>query len=100
MPTFTAILAATLGWSLIKRKDAIAFPTTIGLFALCFAGLGIGITPYIVPRAITIQEAAAPDSSLLFMLVGAVILLPLILAYTAYSYWVFRGKVDPDAGYH
>ena len=100
VPTFTAILAATLGWSLIKRKDAIAFPTTIGLFALCFAGLGIGITPYIVPRAITIQEAAAPDSSLLFMLVGAVILLPLILAYTAYSYWVFRGKVDPDAGYH
>ncbi len=100
VPTLTAILAAILGWGLIKRKDAIPFPTTIGLFALCFAGLGIGITPYIVPRAITIQEAAAPDSSLLFMLVGAVILLPLILAYTAYSYWVFRGKVDPDAGYH
>ena len=100
VPTLTAILAAILGWSLIKRKDAIPFPTTIGLFGLCFAGLGIGITPYIVPRAITIQEAAAPDTSLLFMLVGAAILLPLILAYTAYSYWVFRGKVDPDAGYH
>jgi cytochrome d ubiquinol oxidase subunit II len=100
VPTFTAILAAIMGWGLIKRKDNVPFPTAIGLFALCFAGLGIGITPYIVPRAITIQEAAAPDSSLLFMLVGAVILLPLILAYTAYSYWVFRGKVDPDAGYH
>lgn len=100
VPTLTAILAAILGWSLIKRKDAVAFPTTIGLFVLCFAGLGIGISPYIVPRAITIQEAAAPDSSLLFMLVGAAILIPLILTYTAYSYWVFRGKVDPDAGYH
>jgi cytochrome d ubiquinol oxidase subunit II len=100
VPTLTAILAAILGWSLIKRQDTVAFPTTIGLFALCFAGLGIGITPYIVPRAITIQEAAAPHSSLLFMLVGAVILLPLILTYTAYSYWVFRGKVDPEAGYH
>ncbi len=100
VPTLTAILAATLGWSLIKRRDAIAFPSAIGLFGLCFAGLGIGISPYIVPRAITIHEAAAPDSSLAFMLVGAVILLPLILAYTAYAYWVFRGKVDGKTGYH
>jgi cytochrome d ubiquinol oxidase subunit II len=54
-----------------------------------------------VPRAITIRDAAAPDSSLMFMLVGALILLPLILAYTAYAYWVFRGKVArAEAGYH
>lgn len=100
VPTLTAILAGVLGWSLLTEKDMIPFPSVIGLFGLCFAGLGIGITPYIVPRAITIHEAAAPDSSLAFMLVGAVILLPLILGYTAYSYWVFRGKIDPDAGYH
>ena len=54
----------------------------------------------LVPRAITIQEAAAPDSSLLFMLIGALILLPIIIGYTAFTYWIFRGKVDPDAGYH
>ena len=100
VPTLTAILAAILGWSLLKKKDQIPFPTAIGLFALCFAGLGIGIAPYIVPRAVTIHEAAAPDASLSFMLVGAAILLPLIISYTAYSYWVFRGKVDPEAGYH
>lgn len=100
VPTLTAILAAILGWSLLKKQDQVPFPAAIGLFGLCFAGLGIGIAPYIVPRAVTIHEAAAPDSSLAFMLVGAVILLPLILAYTAYSYWVFRGKVDPEAGYH
>ncbi len=100
VPTLTAILAGILGWSLFTEKDMIPFPSAIGLFGLCFAGLGIGITPYIVPRAITIHEAAAPDSSLGFMLVGAVILLPLILGYTAYSYWVFRGKIDPEAGYH
>lgn len=100
VPTLTAILAGLLGWGLLKRKDTVPFPAAIGLFALCFAGLGIGISPYIVPRAITIQAAAAPDSSLLFMLVGAVILLPLIIGYTAYSYWVFRGKIDPETGYH
>jgi cytochrome d ubiquinol oxidase subunit II len=100
VPTLTAILAAILGWSLLKKRDEFPFPATIGLFALCFAGLGIAIAPYIVPRAVTIHEAAAPDASLSFMLVGAAILLPLIIAYTAYSYWVFRGKVDPEAGYH
>lgn len=100
VPTLVFILAAVLGWGLVKRRDNIPFLATIGIFLLCFIGLGIGITPYIVPRAVTIAEAAAPDKSLLFMLVGALILLPMILAYTAYSYWVFRGKVDPEAGYH
>ena len=53
-----------------------------------------------MPTALTIEEAAAPDSSLLFLLVGALVLVPIILAYTGYAYWVFRGKVDPDEGYH
>ncbi|GGX62186.1 ubiquinol oxidase subunit II, cyanide insensitive [Litorimonas cladophorae] len=100
VPTLVFILAVVLGWGIIKRKDNVPFLATIGIFLLCFAGLGIGISPYIVPRAVTIAEAAAPDKSLMFMLVGALILLPMILAYTAYAYWVFRGKVDPEAGYH
>ena len=56
--------------------------------------------PYIVPRSITIWQAAAPLSSQTFMLVGVAILVPIILAYTAWAYWVFRGKVDPESGYH
>ncbi|HET9067414.1 MAG TPA: ubiquinol oxidase subunit II, partial [Amaricoccus sp.] len=44
--------------------------------------------------------AAAPESSLIFLLVGAAVLIPIILAYTVYSYWVFRGKIDPSHGYH
>ncbi len=100
VPTLVFILAVVLGRGLLKRQDNVPFLATIGIFLLCFIGLGIGITPYIVPRAVTIAEAAAPDKSLIFMLVGALILLPMILAYTAYSYWVFRGKVDPEAGYH
>lgn len=100
VPTLVFILVGVLAFGLFKRRDNLPFLATIGIFLLCFIGLGIGITPYIVPRAITIAEAAAPDKSLMFMLVGALILLPMILAYTAYSYWVFRGKVDPEAGYH
>ena len=67
---------------------------------LSYIGLGISFYPYIVPNIVTIWEAAAPDSSLAFLLVGACVLIPLILAYTAYSYWVFRGKVNAAGGYH
>ncbi|MGQ2944407.1 MAG: cytochrome d ubiquinol oxidase subunit II, partial [Blastomonas fulva] len=68
-------------------------------FLLGFVGLGISIYPYIVPRSLTIWDAAAPASSQLFMLVGAVVIIPVILAYTGWAYWVFRGKVAAD-GYH
>ena len=63
-------------------------------------GLGISFFPYILPGALTIREAAAPDVSLSFMLVGAAVLIPIILLYTGYSYWVFRGKMDAEEGYH
>ena len=69
-------------------------------FVLCFIGIGISFYPMMVPPSVTIWQAAAPDVSLGFALVGAVVLVPLILGYTAYAYWVFRGKVDPEEGYH
>ena len=70
------------------------------LFALSYAGLGISMYPYIVPQSITIWQAASPENSQLFMLVGVAILIPLILGYTAWAYWVFRGKVRAGHGYH
>ena len=76
------------------------FLLALGLFALSFVGLGVCMWPYVVPTEITIWEAAAPEKSQIFMLVGAAVLIPLILGYTAYAYWVFRGKVDADSGYH
>ncbi len=84
------------------RQGAHAQPflASLGLFVLCYIGIGISFYPYMVPPSLTIWEAAAPDESLAFLLVGAVILIPMILAYTAYAYWVFRGKVDPRSGYH
>lgn len=91
-------------WALYRglkdRRHVQPFLASLGLFVLCYAGIGISFFPYMVPPSITIWQAAGPDESLLFLLVGAAVLIPLILAYTAYAYWVFRGKVDPDEGYH
>ena len=82
------------------QREASPFFAAIALFVLSYIGLGISFYPYIVPPTITIWAAAAPDASLGFLLVGAAVLVPLILAYTAWSYWVFRGKVDTAGGYH
>ena len=70
------------------------------LFLASYSGLGISIYPYMVPPSITIWQAVAPDESLMFLLVGAIVLLPIIIGYTAYSYWVFRGKNRSGEGYH
>ncbi len=91
---------ALLAWQGISgRRDWQSFAATLGLFGLTLAGLAISIWPDVIPGRVTIWQAAAPYDSQLFMLVGAVVLVPLILAYTAWSYWVFRGKVGAH-GYH
>lgn len=102
VPVPLAVLGAAfvLLQGLTKRREVSPFLASQALFILCFAGLGISFYPHIVPHSVTIWQAAAPDNSLLFLLVGAAILVPLILAYTAYSYWVFRGKVNAVGGYH
>jgi cytochrome d ubiquinol oxidase subunit II len=100
VPLLVALAAFVLFSGLVRRREAAPFLATIALFVLSYIGLGISFYPYIVPPSLTIRSAAAPDSSLEFLLVGAVVLVPLILAYTAWSYWVFRGKIDASAGYH
>jgi len=81
-------------------RDAQPFIAALGLFVLSYVGLGISLYPEIVPPSITIWQAAAPDKSLGFLLVGALILVPIIIGYMAHAYWVFRGKVDATTGYH
>lgn len=93
-----------LSWSFLRglndQKDLQPFLSALGFFVVSFVGIGISFYPMMVPPTLTIQQAAAPESSLAFALVGAAILLPIILAYTVYAYWVFRGKIDPSQGYH
>lgn len=92
---------AWLFWrGLTHERQLQPFLAALGVFVLSFAGVGISFYPYIVPGAVTIEAAAAPPGSLLFLLVGAIVLIPLILVYTGFAYWVFRGKVDPGEGYH
>jgi cytochrome d ubiquinol oxidase subunit II len=82
------------------RSHNLPFVLTLGLVFLGFSGLGISIWPYIIPPSITLWQAAAPPQSQGFMLVGALLIIPIILVYTFWSYYVFRGKVQPGEGYH
>jgi len=100
VPIAVAAVAVLLLRALANKQDSQPFYLTLGLFALSYAGLGISMYPYIVPQSITIWQAASPENSQLFMLVGVAVLIPLILGYTAWAYWVFRGKVRAGSGYH
>ena len=98
------ILVALVCWGfwrgLALKQHVTPLLYAQALFVLCYLGLGISFYPSIVPPDITIWDAAAPDSSLSFLLVGAVVMIPIILAYSAYSYWIFRGKVQSGMHYH
>lgn len=100
VPSLVGLCTWLLFTGLKKDKEVQPFLASLGLFVLSFIGIVISFYPNIVPPSLTIVEAAAPDSSLKFALVGTVVLVPLILMYTAYAYWVFRGKVRPEDGYH
>jgi cytochrome bd ubiquinol oxidase subunit II len=99
MPIVVLAVSWLLWRSLTRDNDAHPFLYALILFGLAMIGLAISMWPDIIPGRLSIWDAAAPYTSQLFMLVGAVVLIPLILAYTAWSYWVFRGKVG-EGGYH
>ena len=81
------------------KSDATPFIGAIGLFTLSYAGIAISLFPMIVPYRFTLWEAASSPRTQAFLLVGTLFLLPIILMYSAWSYWVFRGKVRSDTGY-
>jgi cytochrome d ubiquinol oxidase subunit II len=99
VPVLVAIVTFVLFWSLRRGHHYTPFLMTLALFGLGLAGLGISLYPFVVPPSVSIWDAAAPDDSLKFMLPGVLIMVPIILAYTGYSYWVFRGKTGHE-GYH
>jgi cytochrome bd ubiquinol oxidase subunit II len=99
VPLATVIITFLFFRSLSKKRDAQPFFYALALFGLCLMGLAISIWPDVIPGRVTIWQAAAPYRSQLFMLIGASVMVPIILAYTVWAYWVFRGKVGSE-GYH
>jgi cytochrome bd ubiquinol oxidase subunit II len=86
--------------ALAGSADAAPFIAAILLFLLSYLGIAISLWPMIVPYSFTLTEAASSPSTQAFLLVGALFLLPVILMYSAWSYWVFRGKARREIGYH
>ncbi|TEA77605.1 cytochrome d ubiquinol oxidase subunit II [Allopusillimonas ginsengisoli] len=100
VPLLVLVCAYYLLRSLSSQPHAGPFMLTLGLVFLGYSGLGISVWPYIIPPSVTIWDASSPAQSQGFALVGALFIVPFILAYTAWSYYVFRGKVSVDDGYH
>ena len=100
VPVLTVLDAVALWSAVIRNREVAPFVLSLCFFGLGFIGLVVGIWPDIVPPGLTIWQAASPPSSQGFVLVGALVMIPAVLGYTAYSYRVFRGKVAADAGYH
>ena len=99
MPLGSALVALSL-WRQLGRDSHLApFLHAVLLFVLGYVGIGVSLWPHIVPPDLTIWQAAAPRSSQVFTLIQLAITLPMVLAYTGYAYWVFRGKVAAGSGY-
>jgi cytochrome d ubiquinol oxidase subunit II len=100
VPVLTVLLAWTLWSSLAKGREVMPFQCSIGLFFLAFTGLVISLWPFIAPPSVTLWDASAAPLSHQFLLIGTMFLLPVLMIYVIWSYWVFRGKVRGDLGYH
>jgi cytochrome d ubiquinol oxidase subunit II len=100
VPLATGALAWWLWRGLARGREAPPFFAAMGLFAMCYLGLGISLFPYVAPPSITLWDAAAAPQSQAFLLIGTLFLLPIIFTYIGWSYWVFRGKVRAESGYH
>jgi cytochrome bd ubiquinol oxidase subunit II len=100
LPVVAIALCALLWRGADKRRHLQPYLFAVGLFAIGYAGLAVSLWPFIVPFAMTPAQAAAADNALALLLWGALPMLPIILGYTAYVYWLFRAKVDDDAAYH
>jgi cytochrome d ubiquinol oxidase subunit II len=100
VPIITAIIAFVTWRALGGRGEAGPFLGAVGLFLMSYLGVAISLWPMIVPHHYTLWQAASSESTQAFLLIGTLFLLPVILLYTGWSYWVFRGKVRADIGYH
>jgi cytochrome d ubiquinol oxidase subunit II len=100
VPVLVALTSAGIMWQLGRAPRFGPFILALCLLFLGYSGLAISLWPNIIPPDVSFRAAAAPLSSQKFALVGAVLIIPVILAYTGWAYYVFRGKVTGEEGYH
>jgi cytochrome d ubiquinol oxidase subunit II len=100
VPLITLGLIWYVWRSFAGGADYAPFLGALGMFVMSYIGIAISLWPMIVPGHYTLAQAAASESTQAFLLVGTLVLLPVILFYTGWSYWVFRGKARADTGYH
>ena len=100
VPILTLLIAIWEWRSLNNRSEAAPFIAAIGLFLLSYIGIAISLWPMVVPYSFTLWDAASSPNTQAFLALGTLFLLPVVLMYTGWSYWVFRGKVRADIGYH
>jgi cytochrome d ubiquinol oxidase subunit II len=100
IPVATGVLILWVWQALRTKKEIVPFVGSAGIFVLSYAGIAISLWPYAVPYHFTLSEAASTPNTQAFLLVGTMFMLPIILMNMGWSYWVFRGKVRADVGYH
>jgi cytochrome d ubiquinol oxidase subunit II len=100
LPVLAGVILFLMYRGIEEQKFLRPYLYAVCLFLIGYVGLAFSLWPFIVPFAMTPADAAAADNALQFMLYGALVMLPIILAYTAYVYWLFRAKVSDDAAYH
>jgi cytochrome d ubiquinol oxidase subunit II len=99
VPLLTLAMFVTIWRDLRNQREYRPFFLSVGLFLMGYIGLGISLWPYVVPFEITIWQAAAAPESQSLLLVGTALMLPVVLAYTGYCYYLFRGKVSHETTY-
>ncbi|MBV9567114.1 MAG: cytochrome d ubiquinol oxidase subunit II [Hyphomicrobiales bacterium] len=100
LPALTVFLIWRIWHSVAGGGKVEPFFAAVGVFILCFVGLAISNFPLLVPPSLTLWQTAAAPASQIFLLIGVVFLLPMVLAYTVFVYWTFRGKLAEGEGYH
>ncbi|TDX31091.1 cytochrome bd-I ubiquinol oxidase subunit 2 apoprotein [Modicisalibacter xianhensis] len=100
LPVLALACAVLVSWGSNSHRDVLPFLATLGLFICTYLGLIVSRWPYVVPPNHTLWDAASAPESQLFLLVGVVAVIPVVLGYTGWAYWVFRGKVRMGQGYH
>ncbi|MFQ3789637.1 cytochrome d ubiquinol oxidase subunit II [Halomonas sp. A29] len=100
LPALTLLCMYGVYWAVRRQRELLPFIATLGMFLFTYLGLIVSKWPWLVPPNYTIWDAASAPESQLFLLIGVLFVLPFVLVYTFWSYWVFRGKVRAGEGYH